>query len=254
MDKIRVKRGVNLLLHTNIIGNGEPIVFLHTGLQTGVTDFIFQREYFSNNYQVISPDLRGHGQSEADNIQNFFEDSAKDLFETFAHLNLEVIHLVGCSLGALVAIKFAKMFPEKVATLTISGITPVKPENWLELHEQDVKGQTEVLNSKEIAGYFDQLHLSDWRQFIYFGRDENWYPFEDVVAIAEFNFPVLFMVGEDKANETIGASILPKRNINIHIAIVPFAGHLVHTDQPQVYSNILETFIESNVTLLNQNS
>lgn len=236
-----------MLLHTNIIGNGAPVVFLHTGLQTGLTDFIFQREYFSENYQVICPDLRGHGQSKTDNIQNFFEDSAKDLLETLAHLNLGAVHLVGCSLGALVAIKFSRMFPESVFTLSISGITPLKPENWLELHKQDVHKQTELLNSKEVAGYFDQLHLSNWREFIYFGRDENWYPFEDVAAIAEFNFPVLFMVGEDRANETIGASILPSENNNIHVAIVPFAGHLVHTDQPEIYSKILEIFMESNL-------
>ncbi|WP_144510446.1 alpha/beta fold hydrolase [Bacillus sp. FJAT-22090] len=232
-----------MILHTNVTGNGEPIVFLHTGLQTGLTDFIFQREYFGNTYQVISPDLRGHGQSKTNNIQNFFEDSAKDLSETLAHLNIKNVHLVGCSLGALVAIKFALMFPEIISTLSISGITPLKPENWLELHEQDVKGQAEVLNSKEIAGYFDQLHTSDWRQFIYSGKDENWYPFEDVAKISGFTFPTLFMVGEDKAHETIGATILSNRNKNIHIAIVPFAGHLVHTDQPQVYTNILETFI-----------
>lgn len=240
-----------MILHTNITGNGESIVFLHTGLQTGVTDFIYQREYFGNNYQVISPDLRGHGQSKTNNIQNFFEDSAKDIFETFDHLNLGAVHLVGCSLGALVAIKFAQMFPRRIITLSISGITPVKPENWLELHEQDVKGQAELLKSIEIGGYFDQLHTSDWRQFIYLAKEENWYPFEDVATITGFNFPVLFMVGENKANETIGASILPNGNKNIHIAIIPFAGHLVHTDQPQIYSKILETFLRGNKIDLN---
>ncbi|MFJ5770987.1 alpha/beta fold hydrolase [Psychrobacillus sp. NPDC093180] len=52
-----------MLLHTNIMGDGEPIVFLHTGLQTGMTDFEFQREYFSKDYKIVLPDLRGHGQS-----------------------------------------------------------------------------------------------------------------------------------------------------------------------------------------------
>lgn len=120
------------------MGNGKPIVFVHTGLQTGLLDFEFQREYFSHNYQVISPDLRGHGRSKTKNIQNFFEDSAKDLLETLDYLKVSAVHLVGCSLGALVAIKFAHMFPERVITLAISGVTPVKPENWLEIHKEDV--------------------------------------------------------------------------------------------------------------------
>jgi len=96
-----------LILYTNVIGNGKPIVFVHTGLQTGLLDFEFQREFFSHNYQVISPDLRGHGRSKTENIQNFFEDSAKDLLETLDYLKVSSVHLVGCSLGALVAIKFA---------------------------------------------------------------------------------------------------------------------------------------------------
>lgn len=119
-----------MILNTSIAGNGEPIIFLHTGLQTGQLDFEFQRAYFSHNYQVISPDLRGHGLSKTDDIQNFFEDSAKDLLETLVQLKLSTVHLVGlgCSLGALVAIKFAQLFPNRIITLAISGITPVKPE------------------------------------------------------------------------------------------------------------------------------
>ena len=55
-----------MILHTNIIGEGEPIVFLHSGLQTGESDFIYQCEHFSKNYKVILPDLRGHGRSNVD--------------------------------------------------------------------------------------------------------------------------------------------------------------------------------------------
>lgn len=242
-----------MILHTNITGDGEPIVFLHTGLQTGLLDFEFQRAYFSQSYQVVSPDLRGHGQSKTEYIENFFEDSARDLLETMDYLKLSAVHLVGCSLGALVAIKFAQLFPDRIIMLAISGITPVKPENWLEMHEEDVKGQSNLLNSKEIASYFDQIHASDWRQFIHFGKDENWYPFEDVKAVTEFEFPVLFMVGENKPNETIGASIYPIANPNIRIAIVPFAGHLVHTEQPEIYTKILEVFIKSKKVLKEAN-
>lgn len=248
----KLKRGVNLLLHTNIIGEGEPIVFLHTGLQTGMTDFEFQREHFRKGYKIILPDLRGHGQSFSNDIQNFFEDSAKDLLETINHFNIKTIHLVGCSLGALVAVKFSRLYPERINTLSISGVTLVKPDNWLELHEQDMESQANVLNNQEATNYFDQLHASDWRQFINYGKDENWYPFEDLEAIAGFNFPVLYIVGEEKPNETIGATIYPKAHKNVHVAIVPFAGHLVYADQPRIYNNILELFIEREGLLLRE--
>ncbi|TQR18690.1 alpha/beta fold hydrolase [Psychrobacillus vulpis] len=233
-----------MLLQTSITGVGEPIVFLHTGLQTGLTDYTFQREYFTKSYKVIAPDLRGHGQSKTNDIQNFFEDSALDLLETIDHYHLETIHLVGCSLGAIVAMKFAQLYPERINTLTISGITPVKPENWSVLHSEDVEFQGKLLENEEFTSYFDQLHVSDWRQFIYLGRDEDWYPFEDMKTLNECNFPVLFIVGEGNQHETIGASIYPKENKNVHIAIIPFAAHLVHEEQPEIYTRILEEFLE----------
>lgn len=232
-----------LILHTSILGKGEPVVFLHTGLQTGLTDFEFQREYFSKNYQVFSPDLRGHGQSKTNDFQNFFEDCARDLLETINYYKLKTIHLVGCSLGALVAIKFAQMYPERMNTLSISGIMLERPSDWLEIHELDVESQSNLLNSPETTHYFDQLHTSDWKQFIYMGRDEGWYPFEDVKDVKEFNFPVLFIVGEGNQNETIGATILPRLNENVHVCIIPFAAHLVHINQPKIYTDVLEEFI-----------
>lgn len=232
-----------LILHTDIKGNGEPIVFLHTGLQTGLTDFQFQRDYFGNNYKVVSPDLRGHGQSKAVDFQSFFKDSALDLWETINHYGLETVHLVGCSLGAIVAVKFAQLYPERINTLSISGIMPVKPPNWIEINEEDVEIQTNLLKSNEANSYFDQLHASDWKQFLYMAREQSWYPFGDMEALREFDFPVLFIVGEGNQHETIGATIYPKENKNVHVAVVPFAAHLVHADQPEIYTQILENFI-----------
>lgn len=117
-----------MILHTEEIGTGEAIVFLHTGLQTGLTDFEYQREFFKDSFQVVLPDLRGHGKSVNKDLSNFFEDAAKDLYNTLERKEIESAHIVGASLGALVGLFFAKRFSEKVKSLTLSGITPGKPE------------------------------------------------------------------------------------------------------------------------------
>ncbi|WP_367593488.1 alpha/beta fold hydrolase [Heyndrickxia camelliae] len=51
------------MLHTTVFGEGEAILFLHTGLQTGETDFQYQANYFQQHYRILLPDLRGHGKS-----------------------------------------------------------------------------------------------------------------------------------------------------------------------------------------------
>lgn len=234
---------MHLILHTEVFGRGEAIVFLHTGLQTGLTDFEYQREYFKEKYKVILPDLRGHGNSKADELANFFEDSATDIAETLNHLNVASAHIVGCSIGALVGLIFAKRFPDKVKSLTISGLQSQKPSNWLALHREEVKQQTQLLQNHEAIEYFDRLHQSSWRQLLETVQDENWYPFKETGDLSGITSPILYMVGEGLEAETKGALYYPTIKEDVHVSIIPFSSHLVHLEQPEIYTKILEKFV-----------
>lgn len=234
-----------MILHTVTKGSGEALVFLHTGLQTSATDFIPQQAMFSEHYQVISPDLRGHGKSAAADISNFFEDSAQDLDETFEKLGLQSVHLVGASLGALAAIVFAKRFPAKVKTLTISGVTKQKPDNWQSIHQQDVDMQAELLKNEEAISYFTDLHGPEWKRFINMGKSEDWYPFNETQDLGEISSPILVIAGEDNANEYLSAIEYSTEQEHVHFSIIPFASHLVHAEQPELYSNILDRFLKN---------
>ncbi|MGD6781690.1 alpha/beta fold hydrolase [Sutcliffiella horikoshii] len=233
-----------MLLHTEVFGDGEPIVFLHTGLQTGMTDFEEQREYFQSKFRVILPDLRGHGKSASRELSNYYEDSAFDLKETLDHLEVESVHIVGCSIGALVGGVFAKRFPEKVKTLTLSGMMAEKPANWSEIHRNMVEQQNSLLKNKQVVAYLDQLHSDDWREFIHLSAEEDSYPFEETSDLGGLKMPTLFMVGEENPNEAKGAGIVPLLNKQIHVSVIPFAGHLVHSEQPEVYNQILSGFLK----------
>lgn len=234
-----------MILHTEINGSGEAIVFLHTGLQTSATDFIQQQNTFIKDYQVISPDLRGHGKSITTDISNFFEDSATDLHETLENLGLHSVHIVGASLGALVAIFFAKRFPDKVKSLTISGVTKQKPENWRELHRAEVAVQAGLLNNEEAVDYFNHLHGAGWDRFITMGRNAEWYPFHETSDLTGIAAPVLVMAGEGNSNESISAIDYGKEQENVHVAILPFGSHLIHAEQPELYSKILGLFLKN---------
>ncbi|MFG6118730.1 alpha/beta fold hydrolase [Thalassobacillus sp. B23F22_16] len=232
-----------MILHTELVGEGEPILFLHTGLQTGMTDFEYQTDYFKANYQVILPDLRGHGKSESGDLNNFFEESATDIAETLDHLGVASAHIVGCSLGALAGLFFAKKFPDQVRSFTLSGIMAEKPDNWLELQKEDIEHQSQLLKNEEAVRYFNNLHRSNWKQFLEMAKDENWYPFDMTKDLDGITAPILYMVGEGNKAETKGANIYPSMKANIHVAIIPFASHLVHTHQPEIYTKILEQFL-----------
>ncbi len=238
-----------MILPTEVIGIGEPVIFLHTGLQTGNTDYEYQSEYFKNNYKVIKPDLRGHGKSYTNDCSNFFQDSATDLLETMEHLQIKKAHIVGCSLGALVGLILSQNYPHKVQSLTISGVLPEKPSNWLELHQKDVENQSSILENQEIIDYFNNLHGEGWKQFILMGRKEDWYPFKETSGLKEMSLPILFLVGEGNVNETKGAIIYPKLNKHVHVSIIPYASHLVHSEQPEIYTKILELFLNKHIII-----
>ncbi|MCG7342596.1 alpha/beta hydrolase [Sporosarcina sp. ACRSL] len=234
-----------MILHTNVYGNGEPVIFLHTGLQTGETDFVYQRNKLQESYKVILPDLRGHGKSKIEEfeIQSYFEDAANDLHKTMLHLNINQAHVVGCSLGALVGLLFAKRFPSFVTSLTLSGIIPQKPSNWNKLRQSDIAMQNGILENVDAIQYFNSIHQSDWQSFLRKTIEQDWYLFDETGNIEELRCRTLFIVGEEKEHEVLGVTIYPKQNQQVHIAVVPFAGHLVHNEQPELYTKILERFL-----------
>lgn len=237
-----------MILHTEIVGAGESIVFLHTGLQTGTTDFEKQIEHFRQNYQVILPDLRGHGKSVSNDLANYFQDTAQDLSDTLDHLGIGSTHIVGCSLGGIASIFFAKRFPNKIKTLTVSGVISRKPESWEEMNAADVERQTQLFQSTEVVALFDDMHDGDWRQMLSMTRDPEWYPFDETKDLDALNMPILCMVGEGKQDEVKTAMIYPKTNKNVHVSIIPFAGHLVYDEQPEIYTKILEGFLDRSRT------
>ncbi len=231
-----------MILHTNVSGEGEAMVFLHTDLQTGRTDFQFQQDYFKQTYQIIAPDLRGHGNSFSENFNNYFHDSVLDLLETLESLNISQAHFAGNSLGALVAILFAQDHPQYVKSLTISGIIPYKPDQWKKLHHKEVDKQRQLLRNEASVAYFNQLHNTNWREIIYLERNENWYPFAELKSLPAMNVPILYIAGDKNVHELSGITQFSASN-NFHVAVLPFASHYIHTEQPELYTAILEEFI-----------
>lgn len=53
------------------------------------------------------------------------------------------------------------------------------------------------------------------------------------------------MVGEGNKGETKGAILYPQMKENVHVSIIPFASHLVHTDQPDIYTKVLDVFLQN---------
>ena len=94
----------------------SPLIFIHgVGMRGDV--WSPQVEYFSNDYQVITYDFLGHGESHLPPEEPVLDDYVEQLNSLLKHLNLPLISLVGHSMGALISVAFALKHPDKVKAL-----------------------------------------------------------------------------------------------------------------------------------------
>lgn len=104
-------------LHTQSIGEGQPIILLH-GLFGAGNNWGSIAKHLAQTYQVISVDLRNHGQSPHAASQTY-ADMTGDLLALCDALHLNSIHLLGHSMGGKVAMQFAMQYPERINKLIV---------------------------------------------------------------------------------------------------------------------------------------
>lgn len=235
-----------MILHTTITGEGDPLVLIHSGGMTGLTEYEEQSDYFSSRkFKVIRPDLRGHGMSYGKS-DNYFTRCVEDIKDTLRYLNVEKCHIAGVSLGGIVALLFAKAYPENVKSLCFSGIFPHRPDNWAEMLREEDEHYERLFNNEEAVSFLNEIHgENDWKALLRSFNHDDFYPFDKTGDVVSLEVPALCMVGEQQELEVSAAVLYKQLNSTINISVVPFAGHLVHRNQPDLYSQILYTFIEN---------
>jgi pimeloyl-ACP methyl ester carboxylesterase len=120
MDRAQVN-GVNL--HHRISGQGVPILLIH-GLGSSLRDWEEQVSKLSESYRVITVDLRGHGHSEKPEGPYHMTDFAADVAALLRHLDAVPAHIVGLSLGGMIAFQLAVDEPDLVRSMVIVNSGP----------------------------------------------------------------------------------------------------------------------------------
>ena len=109
------------------INDKNPIVFIHG---VGLTSEIWDPQIsFFKNYNTLSYDLLGHGKTPLNKTKLTFDDYRKQLLNLINELNLNKIHLVGFSLGALIARDFASKHNDRLCSLIIHSSIYKRTEN-----------------------------------------------------------------------------------------------------------------------------
>ncbi|MDT4966626.1 MAG: hypothetical protein QOJ64_1363 [Acidobacteriota bacterium] len=100
-------------------GSGLPVVLLH-GFPFNRSMWRDQLEFLSGDYRVITPDLRGHGETEATPEPATMEEMARDVAELLDGLDIYRFTLGGLSMGGYVALAFYRRFQFRVRALILA--------------------------------------------------------------------------------------------------------------------------------------
>ena len=116
MSSVRV-RGIEMAYDDT--GSGPAVVLLH-GYPFNRSMWREQTEALSASYRVITPDLRGHGETTATDEPATMDEMARDVAALMDELNIHRAAVGGLSMGGYVALAFYRRFPLRVRALILA--------------------------------------------------------------------------------------------------------------------------------------
>jgi 3-oxoadipate enol-lactonase len=120
LEKTTTFKDFTLYYYTQGIPTNPTILLLHPAFADHRI-FVKQLEPFSQSHYVIAVDMVGHGKSQNFNSSVNMGDMPEIIESILVLEKCKQVHLLGVSLGSLIAQGFAFKFPHRISSVTIIG-------------------------------------------------------------------------------------------------------------------------------------
>ena len=165
------------------INEKSPIVFIHG---VGLNKEIWEPQInFFKDYNTLAYDLLGHGKTPLNKSELSFEDFSEQLLNLIDELNFDKIHLVGFSLGALIARHFSFKHNDRLKSLLIHASIYKRTEE----QKRIVKNRFEVAKTEKPAS--KHAALRRWLSEDFIKKKPEIY--KKIYSILEKNNPADFL-------------------------------------------------------------
>ena len=250
-------------LHYVEQGQGPVVILLH-GLGSHSKDWSLQLSALAANYRVIAPDFRGHGQSSPSSTSFSIQDLARDIKALVTTLALKEFHLVGFSLGGMVAFSLAGMLPSKVCSLVIINSAPqVANSRWQLKFQLALRliiirclgmQRLGVIIGKKLFDSETQAHLADAFAKQMARTDAATYR-QTLTAISQFSLgfslscitmPVLVVSADNDYTSIAVKQAYTEQLPNAQLVIIENSKHATPLDQPHLLNQQLLNFLQNN--------
>ena len=233
-------------------GSGPPLVMLHGATSIGRDDFAAQIPLFSKRFQLILPDARGHGHTRWNAADGFQYDwLVEDVAGFTEALGLETFHLLGFSMGAMTALQFATVLPERLRTLVVVGISPQREprasvaRRLMDPHRADVDDPDwGVVLARR---HDDGQGVGAWRTLLpAIAADVAVQPLLTPSDLRAVYMPALVVCGDRDPFVPIGHAWELERQLpDGRLFVAPECGHEVMTKRPALFNEALSGFYRS---------
>jgi 3-oxoadipate enol-lactonase len=259
-----VKLG-NINMYYEVHGSGESLVLIQ-GLSLDSSAWENQISAFSQKYQVIVFDNRGVRQSDFSNMSYSTEIMADDTVELLKFLNIKNAHVLGFSMGGMIAQQIALKYPEIVKSLILVATAAKFPARaryltklWLKMLEEQVSTETRL---QEICLWvFTDEFLADEARVtaavnlgLNHPHPQPMHGFAGQIAallehdtrdkIHRISAPTLVLIGKDEIFIPLNFSEELAANIsNAELVISEKGGHNYWMEFPEIFNRAIMQFL-----------
>ncbi len=240
-----------------------PIVFIH-GFPFSHAMWRPQVETFSSDFQIVTYDVRGHGESDVGDGQYLIEFFVDDFFGLLDHLMISRAIVCGLSMGGYIALRAIERSPERFAGLVLADMRSDADTNEGKLKRaasiKTVRTQgVRVFTEAFLKAVFAPDSFKHKPELIEFIRQmiEKTSPtgiIGTLIALAgradttsflpSINVPTLILVGEhDTLTPASAAQAMKEKIPNAELATIRNAAHMSNLENHEAFNQALSKFL-----------
>lgn len=137
-------------------GQGAPVLLLH-GLSNSIEDWLLNFYALAENYNVYAVDCLGHGKTDKPLDASYrFADLARFIKDFMDAIHLEKAHIIGHSMGGVLALNLVLGFPNCVDKIVLVDSPGLAKEAVLVLRLMALPGVGELLGALLLQGDFEK--------------------------------------------------------------------------------------------------
>jgi len=241
-------------------GSGYPVVLLHP-LGTSIWTWEGVIDSISQNYTCYAFDMLGHGDSDKPTRHFNLPDYAQALDHACQVLNIHRAHIVGNSVGAVLATETAASFPERVDKLVLVGCPVYDPHTAKDrlkaaANQYDSKGipKPRTLKSLKESTTFAEPR-QEWLDANNQSRAKAGIWVSKLMESLS-NYDIMSRLPQVKASSTMvvygevdrlseGADLLLNNIVNAQKVTLPGLGHIPQVEDPEAFLGAVLPFLEA---------